>query len=181
MYKLKMIPNILSGLRILLTLFFLYIIFRTINDDPAYLQITIIIYVAICCTDFCDGKVARYLKAESKCGMILDLAADAFFIFSTSIYLSILKVLPVWVPLMMLFKFMEFIITSRILAHKNTLVFDPVGRVAAVFFYIIPIWTLLFWSNPLLMALFLIITVSTTLLSSSFRMWACLKSISKAS
>jgi CDP-diacylglycerol--glycerol-3-phosphate 3-phosphatidyltransferase len=176
MFKLKNLPNILSGLRILLTPFFLLSILRSFDGAPTCRGTGIILYGVICLTDFCDGKTARFIKAESRKGMVLDLVADSFFILSSSLCLWILKVLPVWAPLMILFKLLEFIITSRFLGAKNTLVFDPVGRVAAVSFYVIPIWTLLFWSHPLLMALFLGFSLLITLVSSSLRIRACLKS-----
>lgn len=176
MFKVSYLPNMLCFLRIFLTPIFLFFVVITLNNRSANLIIPIVIYGIICLTDFLDGKIAHYLKAVSSMGMKLDITADAIFIFSASICLYLYRALPVWVIIMMLFKFFEFIITSKLLTPKDILVFDPVGKISAVLFFIVPIWTLIFRSNSLLMTLFLVLTVSATLISSLFRIFDCCKS-----
>lgn len=135
--KIKMLPNIITSSRIFLTFLF---VMQQYKQNYKYL---VIIFVLICITDVLDGKMSRRLKAESNLGGFLDLAADAFFIFSSFITLNIFNIIPSWYTLFIFFKFIEFIITSSLWKRFNNgskeyYMKDTPGRLAAALFYITP-------------------------------------------
>lgn len=169
--KLKMLPNLITLSRIFLTFLF---VMQQYKQNYNYL---VIIFVLICITDVLDGKMSRQLKAESNLGGFLDLAADAFFIFSSFITLNIFNIIPSWYTLFIFFKFIEFIITSSLWKMFNNesreyYMKDTPGRLAAALFYITPgiIYMLFYVSfNNLSVILIPCICITTMLtLCSSF-------------
>lgn len=73
----NLLPNILSGLRLILSPFLFYLILKS------YFSIAILIIIFAAVSDGLDGYLARLFKTESKLGKILDPLADKFFVLST--------------------------------------------------------------------------------------------------
>ena len=85
------IPNIISGLRILLIpIFALFLI----NND--YL-IALYIFLIMGITDALDGSIARYLQCETLLGAYLDAVADKVMINTAFILLCHMDILPYYV------------------------------------------------------------------------------------
>jgi cardiolipin synthase (CMP-forming) len=174
----KMLPNILTLLRVLLACllnFFIIYHFRS-------WAIIVIIFLVIFLTDFLDGKIARFCGNTSHFGAVFDILADLFCIIASYIVLCSFHVLPLWFLFIMLFKFIEFIATSIFLkilhGGKSIFVFDFIGRFAAVLFYIIPALVYLsFLFSPSLyfftIHYFLYVITFMVLISSSYRLWDC--------
>lgn len=78
------LPNILSGVRILLSPVFLYLFFQ---DDFVLKAIGLAVYIIAAITDYYDGYFARKYKLESDFGTFLDPLADKFLTFSGFIVL----------------------------------------------------------------------------------------------
>ena len=74
------IPNIISGLRILLIPAFIILVI-----NKSY-HIAVIIFLFMGATDIIDGALARYLKCESVLGGYLDAIADKIVV-NTSFYM----------------------------------------------------------------------------------------------
>lgn len=105
------------------------------------------LFVLIAATDFFDGRLARKYRLQSDVGAVLDVMSDFFFIASACVVLCFQGLLPVWMLAVILFKFFEFCISSIVLKNKKksavVFLFDPLGRGAAVFFYLLPVLVLL--------------------------------------
>lgn|GEM_PF-3229794 len=135
----KILPNILTIVRLFLTILFIILCL----DTKMYLAI-IFDFLLICFSDIVDGKIARYFNTVTVFGSILDVLVDSFFIFSS---LSVLcckeKIVPVWFILIVFINLFVFIITSFTqkdlsTKSKNFFVFDLIGRISAALFYAIP-------------------------------------------
>lgn len=146
------------------------------------LVIPTIVFLLILLTDFLDGKVARFYGTSSLFGAVFDILADLFFIVTSYLVLCSFKILPFWFFLLILFKFLEFALTSFFLKNqskrKSIFVFDVLGRLAAALFYVLPLlayvsfhssqWLYLFIINILVYIITLLV-----LLSSLTRLASC--------
>ncbi len=76
----KNIPNLITITRIIMTFIFIY----TIEQQFVYgenLNISLtILFLAICLSDFVDGKIARKTNSTSIIGAKLDVFADLLYI-----------------------------------------------------------------------------------------------------
>lgn len=115
---LKSLPDLLSGMRIILTGFVLW--FLWIN----LLTISFFIFVLAALTDLLDGALARKLGTESKCGAYLDVCSDFVLVFFTTLGLVLIGIFPIWLLILEGCMFGQFIFTSKRL--KN--IYDPLGR-----------------------------------------------------
>lgn len=178
----KMLPNMLTLLRVVLAcLLNLYILNRF-----GSLPIPVIIFMLIFLTDFLDGKIARLYGNTSHFGAVFDILADLFCIIASYIVLCSFHVLPLWFLFIMLFKFMEFVATSfflkKLYSGKSIFVFDFIGRFAAALFYVIPILGYVSYqlSQPLYFFtshIFVYIITFMVFVSSSYRLWKCAKEL----
>jgi CDP-diacylglycerol--glycerol-3-phosphate 3-phosphatidyltransferase len=140
---LKLIPNLITLTRIIMTFLFIYAIEQQyIYGRDMNAKLTIL-FLAICLSDFVDGKIARKINSVSIIGAKLDVFADLLYIISANIILVNIKILPMWFLVFVCFKFTEFIITSNYIKRYNSnidkpFVFDKVGRIVSAIFLIIP-------------------------------------------
>ena len=91
---LKLIPNILTFGRLVLTIIFLIMILYTPAPDAEnraiFLDIAFAIFVAASLTDMVDGIVARRLNVVSKFGRMIDPLADKALVCGTFICFAII-------------------------------------------------------------------------------------------
>ena len=83
------LPNILSGIRILLSPIFLFLFFQ---DDFVLKAIGLGVYIIAAITDYYDGYFARKYKVFSDFGAFLDPLADKFLTFSGFIVLPFIAI-----------------------------------------------------------------------------------------
>lgn len=117
------------------------------------------LFVLIAASDYLDGKLARKFGVQTGIGAILVVTVDFFFIIGACSSLSLRGLFSCWMLGVILFKFVEFWITSAISrGRKNASVFlfDPLGRIVAALFYVLPVLTLLF---PLCLPTFALQTI----------------------
>jgi cardiolipin synthase (CMP-forming) len=135
----KSIPNMLTLLRVALACWLLLYI----PGHYGEIIVPIGVSLAIFLTDFLDGRLARRWGCGSRAGAALDIAVDFFYILSMSILMCVNSIIPLWFICVVVYKFVEFIVTSMIFRaqsdSKQGLVFDFMGRIAAALFYVIPI------------------------------------------
>lgn len=176
----KEFPNMLTLLRVVLTCALNLYIYSHFGS----LAIPVAIFSVICLTDYYDGKIARLYGSSSRFGAAFDVSADLFYIVSSYSLLWHLKILPFWFLMVIIFKFTEFVFTSYFLKKFNgenpALVFDFIGRMAAVLFYIIPILAYMSFllSNSVYFFVVQILIYIITLMvvaSSSLRLSNCVK------
>lgn len=104
------------------------------------------LFVLIAASDYLDGKLARKFGVQTGIGAMLDVSADFFFIISACSSLAFRDLFPCWMLGVILFKFLEFWITSAIFTGRKftpVFLFDPLGRIVAVLFYLLPVLMLL--------------------------------------
>lgn len=82
------IPNFLSVLRIILTLFFVV----SVINSSAGTALSIFFIAAI--SDFLDGYIARRFKLESVIGSVLDPLADKFLMITSYLFLGLMGLIP---------------------------------------------------------------------------------------
>ncbi len=182
----NVIPNLIT-----LTRFFLAVSFAsqlrsllTSSDFNRFIIPVLLLFMAICMTDFFDGIIARKFNAVSTFGAVMDVTADLFFIVLSYIVLNKYSVIPVWFTALTITKFVEFIVTSQIMKNKcpikSTFVFDYSGRVSAFLFYIIPCFACIIWGynyvyKSLVLYILLFLTTFITLISSAIRCSNCFR------
>lgn len=123
------IPNILSGLRILMVGVFIY----------AFLQgryiAALLIYVLAVLTDLLDGYLARRNNWITNIGKVLDPLADKLMLIAALVCFYIRDFLPLWLVAIVIAKELVMIIGGMLLYKKNIVVYaDWYGKLATVFF-----------------------------------------------
>ena len=91
------LPNILSGIRLLLVPVFLWLVLGPKADG---LAIMVLILSGI--TDYLDGKIARAMGTTTKLGALLDPVADRLYIISVVVALGLREVIPWWLAVILL-------------------------------------------------------------------------------
>lgn len=178
----KGIPNMITFLRVILSCILNLYIINNFNK----IIIPVFLMVLIFLTDFLDGKIARYLGCTSNFGAAFDAFSDLFCISLLYITLVYFDILPLWFLFIILYKFSEFVITSKILKKhslimntKGLFVFDFIGRYTAVFFYIIPISAFISYNycmNIYYQIIYILIFITiTTAISSTYRIINCIR------
>ncbi len=147
----KVFVNFLTSLRLILGIFFAYILFFENN----FLLPCLIVYFIAISTDFLDGKLARYYNALSSKGAIFDVLVDFLFIIITCLAMYLKDMLPFFIIFVIFFKLIEFFITSKITKKKyksgknqdpNVFLYDPFGHIVALMFYALPLIGILLFS-----------------------------------
>lgn len=85
----KNVPNILSGLRIILAPIFIILY---VQDEILYRSLSVGIFAVAAFTDFFDGYIAREFNAVSRLGNFLDPLADKILTFSGFLVLPFISV-----------------------------------------------------------------------------------------
>ena len=139
----KFIPNSITITRIFMSFIFVYLIAEQFMFGKGSFAILISLFILICISDLIDGKIARKTSQTSTIGAKLDVFADLFYIIISYITLILFNALPLWFLVFTLMKFSEFVITSNFIKRhnksaKHSFVFDKIGRLVSVTFFIIP-------------------------------------------
>lgn len=182
----KFIPNSITMSRIGLSILFVTNVTGQFAYGKNNFTNLIVLFSAICLTDFIDGRIARKVRYTPVIGAKLDVLADLFFVVTANITLVSLGILPPWFLVFIFFKFIEFIMTSNVtikyqyLLNKNIFVFDKVGRAVAAMFFVVPGAACIFQiitpdiaKNLINMILYT--TLAGGILSSYLRVKSCLK------
>lgn len=178
----KKIPNMITLLRVVLTC----IVNVCICTNFSCTIIPIILIAVIFASDFIDGKIARKYGWTSKSGAIFDVLSDLFYIISSYVVLYVFHILPLWFLFIILFKFLEFTITSKLIkkygSKDGVFVFDLIGRYVAVLFYIVPILAYVsFQYSQVMYSLivneFIFLITFFVAISSGHRIWNCVNAM----
>jgi len=91
---LRLIPNILTFGRLVLTFVFLVMILYTPPPDaenrPFFLKVTFVLFAIAGLTDMVDGPIARKLNVTSKLGRMVDPLADKVLVCGTFVCFAII-------------------------------------------------------------------------------------------
>ncbi|PUB95572.1 CDP-diacylglycerol--glycerol-3-phosphate 3-phosphatidyltransferase [Helicobacter pylori] len=138
MKVLKLLPNFLTILRIVLSLFLLFLLLNTRTYfgflTPFYINmISSLVFLFAALTDLLDGYIARSYKAKSRFGEIFDPLADKILILSAFLGLVHLDRVNAWIPFVILGR--EFFISGlRVLAanEKKDIPVNALGKYKTV-------------------------------------------------
>jgi phosphatidylglycerophosphate synthase len=180
----KRIPNLITLLRVVLTCpLNVYIL-----NNFGRVSVPIVISFLIFLSDFIDGKIARISGNTSSFGAAFDIVADLFYIVASYGTLIYLKIAPFWFLTVILFKFIEFVITSFLLKKHSRVssmfVFDFIGRFTTILFYIAPLLIYVSFQRSLPVNGFVSGTLiygatATALVSTVYRIWSVMESKSR--
>lgn len=136
------VPNMLTASRLVFTVFFLIYMDALLVVKGCALA-ALLLFACICITDYYDGRLARKLGAATNAGAIFDAATDCIYVWSSVFLLVLFDVVPIWFLVLVVYKFVEFLVTSHIFKardpqQKKPLVFDPTGKAAAILFFLLP-------------------------------------------
>ena len=159
------IPNILTYMRFLLVVPFVYFFVQAKFVDPAYYIAAAVSIGLSGLTDCFDGMLARKLDQQTSLGRILDPAADKITLIAAAVCMVIY--IPALLPLMLVLmvKDLTMMICGLILLSKNI----PLpgsrwyGKLATVVFYI-SVSVIIFlkavcgYENPVLVAVLFCVT-----------------------
>ena len=176
----KRIPNLITLLRVVLTcLLNIYIL-----NNFGRVSVPIVISFLVFLSDFIDGKIARISGNTSSFGAAFDVVADLFYIVASYSTLIYLKIAPFWFLIVILFKFIEFVITSFLLKRysrvSSMFVFDFIGRFTTILFYIAPLLIYVSFQqslsvNGIVSGALIYGATATALVSAAYRIWSVVK------
>jgi CDP-diacylglycerol--glycerol-3-phosphate 3-phosphatidyltransferase len=98
------IPNLLTGLRLVLVPIFLLVLFTGDGHETASRIAAFVIFAVAVITDRLDGSLARSYGVTSEFGKLADPIADKMLIGAALIGLSMLGDLPWWVTVLILIR-----------------------------------------------------------------------------
>lgn len=173
-------PNLLSGLRIILTVPIVYALTKE------YFLFTLILFAFSAFTDALDGFIAKRFNCQTALGAVLDPLADKFLLISCFFALLYLGLMPLWLVAIVLVRDVVLIagavgyyhevglqsdsaITPSNLSKLNTFL-----QIAAVFL------TIVAQLYPVInqgLAVLYIIVATSTLLSGIDYAWAWIKRV----
>ncbi|MBQ3414984.1 MAG: CDP-diacylglycerol--glycerol-3-phosphate 3-phosphatidyltransferase [Clostridia bacterium] len=134
----KQIPNILTIIRFLLIPIILFYIFT-----GNYL-IAFVIFTISGITDIADGFIARKYNLVSNFGKLMDPLADKLTQISVLFSLTIVKIIPVWIVVIVIIKEIIMVSGASFLYGKDVVVYSRwYGKLATVLFYIAIVFSLL--------------------------------------
>ena len=109
------LPNALTVFRVILTPFFIYLLFSSSMYSNLY---ALIIFILASVTDAFDGYYARKYNIETEFGNFLDPLADKILVSSAFISFYLLDLIELWMVVVILSR--DFFITFlRIVMKKN--------------------------------------------------------------
>lgn len=139
MQKLILIPTSISSLRIIALPLFIYLH----NQGNIVACLGLLAFCAV--TDFFDGFFARRLNVTSTFGSYYDATTDFILMLGLFTFFFIIGFYPVWLLVLIVAAFSQFIITS-FYAKK---LYDPVGRYLGSALYVGVVLTLLWPSGAI--------------------------------
>ena len=148
----KVIPNLLSILRVFLVPIFVIAYFT----DPNEIKINaIIIYAIAAISDFLDGFIARKFQVVSNLGMILDPLGDKLMIVTVLVCLTIDGIIPFWVVCIAFLKELLMAIGGYVLSRATKIQALPSniwGKVSTIVFFLVCLILMIFRGIPYLAA-----------------------------
>ena len=151
-------PSVITGIRVILApIFFLTII----NDLLVY---SLILFLFAVITDVLDGYFSRKWDVSSFKGAYFDITADFILVLAGFSAFVIKGVYPFWIIVIIIFMFIQFIVTSR----SKVIIYDPVGKYYGAFLFL-AIFIGLIINNAHINLLLTIIIVVFTVISITSR------------
>jgi cardiolipin synthase (CMP-forming) len=136
------IPNVLSGLRILLIPVFCSLIVH----EPTT-RAGLILYGAVMATDWVDGWIARRTGQVSELGKILDPVADRLAILAGLIALIVRGAFPLWAALLIIVRDAAILVVGTVLLSRRKIRIDVRGLGKIATFSLMTAVPCIAWGN----------------------------------
>jgi len=133
MNRVLTLPNILSGMRLLLIPLVFYWI---LNFTPSRYFWLLFVYAFALGLDFLDGYFARKYSLESELGKILDPLADKLLTFFSIVALSIVADFPLWVTIPIVTRDVVILLVSSVLYRQKHLIKGSIALGKITFFLV---------------------------------------------
>lgn len=130
------LPNILTNLRIILTVVFLLLIFQ---DGMVSIILAIIIFAVASLTDYYDGYLSRKYNLVTNFGKIMDPIADKFLMLSCFYAFYIMNIISLWMFVVIFIR--EIVVTGyrfymmkngRVLAAEKLGKYKTISQIVAI-------------------------------------------------
>lgn len=146
-YLFCIVNSITLGRVPLIILFINYLTQYLSVKESVYCLGSIVMSILIIISDFLDGRLARKYNVTSKIGQVLDIYLDCAYIFAGLITLYVYNYIDLYFIIVVLYKFLEFIILSKVMKSKikfkgnkgQDYFYDLLGTIASGFYYVIPL------------------------------------------
>ena len=137
--KKENIPNILTIIR------FILIPFIYVSVLSRHYLIALIIFTISAITDVLDGYIARKYNYITDIGKLMDPLADKSTQIALLLSLTILKILPLWIFIIVFVKELVLVISASVLySKKDVVVYSKwYGKLATTLFYLAIVCSLL--------------------------------------
>lgn len=143
----KYIPSLITSIRIIFLPLFLYIYFMDLK------MFSFFIFLILSITDLIDGYIARIMGVASSWGANFDIIADFILILVVFAAFFVKGIYPLWMLLLIIFMFLQFILSSKI----KIPVYDPVGKYFGTVLFASILLTLLFENTVLYLSIFILL------------------------
>ena len=161
------LPNLLTGLRLLLVPVFAWLLLRDGGTDPVSRYAATVVFVIASITDLLDGAIARRRNLVTTFGKVADPIADKALTGAALIGLSYLGELPWWVTVVILGREIGVTVLRFVVIRHGVIPASPGGKLKTVLqmvaltLYLLPldgvVGTVRWW----VMAAALVVTVLT--------------------
>ncbi|MPW25444.1 hypothetical protein GC105_06555 [Alkalibaculum sp. M08DMB] len=182
----KNAANAFTALRVACTPIILFVTYKLLDGNTSmelYIYF-IFLYLIICTSDFIDGKIARTYGIETRFGVIFDLIADFCFVTFMHTVMIIHHIIPGWFIFVILDRFFNFMITSKIENNSESQNFQPksdkIGQYIAISMYITPFIVLVnyfFWSSQLFLTHLIVYCITGLSIVTSYSRIINIKSL----
>lgn len=133
MNRVMTLPNILSGMRLLLIP---PVFFWILHYSPARYPWLLVVYAFALGLDFLDGYFARKFSLESELGKILDPLADKLLTLFSILALSIVADFPLWLTIPIITRDVLILLVSSVLYRKKHLIKGSIALGKITFFLV---------------------------------------------
>ncbi len=133
----KVIPNILSTIRLILAFAFIPVFIREQPTDSQGI-VALSIYVLASVTDVIDGYIARKYSASTNLGKILDPLADKLLQFIVSVCIAYVEPMFLIIPVFLFIKEILMLAGAIVLYRKKTVLGSNIyGKVASFVYFLL--------------------------------------------
>ncbi|RGE23705.1 CDP-diacylglycerol--glycerol-3-phosphate 3-phosphatidyltransferase [Leucobacter sp. wl10] len=165
-------PNIITGVRILATPFFVWMLLADGGENGALRWAAAVFFVVAIATDAWDGHIARSRGLITDLGKLLDPIADKFLTGAALVGLSILGELPWWVTVVVLVREIGITVHRLMIVHDVVVAAAWMGKLktvaqsVAITLALLPLASVLgpaaplaYWANVVTMTAAVLLTV----------------------
>ena len=133
----RIVPNILTFMRLLMAFAFVPLFFYEQHNNPDG-NLPLILYTVASVTDIIDGYIARKYSAVSNFGKIFDPLADKLLQFLVSVSIAFVEPMFAIIPIFLFVREIMMMIGAILLYKKNVVLSSNLyGKLASVVYFLL--------------------------------------------